>query len=85
MKTEVAVSFQKTLPIWWSFIWRATVYGTLVGAALGLVAGLVSVFSSIPVERAIHVATIGAAVGYVPASIFALKQALSKNLASLGE
>jgi ribose/xylose/arabinose/galactoside ABC-type transport system permease subunit len=72
------MTFEKILPIWWSFIWRATVAGVLIGFFLGLIGGFIAAATGHP-ELA---ATSGALFGYlgsIPASIWALKAALDKH------
>lgn len=35
------VTFERTITVWWSFIWRTAVFSMLLGAFLGLSGGIV--------------------------------------------
>jgi uncharacterized membrane protein YeaQ/YmgE (transglycosylase-associated protein family) len=63
-------------------MWRASLYGVAAGAVLGLVAGIYAQASGHPEQGAIYGAIAGY-LGTIPASMLAVKQALSKHLASL--
>ncbi len=73
------LSWNGVLSVWWSFMWRAVIYGMLVGALLGSIAGL---FAGTPERGAFFGAIVGY-IGTIPASMLALKQALTKHLAAL--
>jgi hypothetical protein len=68
-----------SLAVWWSFMWRAVIYGMLLGALLGGIAGF---FAGTPERGALFGAIVGY-IGTIPASMLALKQALTKHLAAL--
>jgi outer membrane lipoprotein SlyB len=70
------MSFEKILPIWWSFAWRGCVVGGLVGALLGAVSGGVAGLTG----HAEIASMVGALMGYlgsIPVSIWALREALN--------
>ncbi|MDR7134049.1 hypothetical protein J2X06_002928 [Lysobacter niastensis] len=76
------LSISETLPVWWSFVWRATIYGFVFGVLLGAIGGVFAAVRGVPEQAQMY----GAALGYlgtIPASMLALKQALSKHLVSL--
>jgi len=35
------ISWRDIIPVWWSFIWRAAIFGMLIGALFGFFAGIV--------------------------------------------
>jgi nitrate reductase gamma subunit len=72
----------KALSVWWSFFWRATIYGVLLGAALGFLAGMYAALSGVP-DKATVYGGIAGWVGAIPGSMLALKQAISKHLGAL--
>jgi hypothetical protein len=76
------VGWKQTMLVWWSFFWRALLYGMLAGAALGFFAGLFAAISGVP-DRATLYGAIAGYLGALPASMLALKQALGKNWAVL--
>ena len=76
------MSWKNTFPVWWSFVWRATVYGAALGSVLGAIAGAFAVLSGVPEKAGIY-GGIAGWVGTIPASMLALKQALNKHLAAL--
>ncbi|PKD38815.1 hypothetical protein CWO84_17315 [Methylomonas sp. Kb3] len=39
---ELDVTFSRTVQIFWSWAWRSTIYGLLVGAAIGFIASLIT-------------------------------------------
>lgn len=73
------IGWNKALAVWWSFIWRGVIYGVLSGAILGGIAGS---FANTPEQGAVYGGVAGW-IASIPASMFALKQAISKHLASL--
>lgn len=76
------LSWENFLPIWWSFIWRAVLYGFLGGLVAGFLAGIAAALMGQPEKGALW----GAAAGYVAgiaASLPALKNALQKHLTRL--
>lgn len=70
------IPWAAALSVWWSFFWRAVVYGFLLGAVLGGAAGLMA---GSPEQATSY----GGLAGYLatfPASMLAMKQALTKHL-----
>lgn len=76
------LSWKQTMPVWWSFVWRATIYGALLGTVLGFFAGTYAGLSGVP-DREVLYGAIAGWLGTIPASMLALKQALGKNLVML--
>ena len=76
------LSWKQTMPVWWSFVWRATIYGALLGTVLGFFAGTYAGLSGVP-DREVLYGVIAGSLGTIPASMLALKQALGKNLVML--
>lgn len=76
------LSWKNTFPVWWSFLWRATVYGAALGFVLGAIAGAYAGLSGVP-EKAGLYGGIAGWVGTIPASMLALKQAITKHFVSL--
>lgn len=73
------LKWNSAFAVWWSFMWRAMIYGMLLGALLGGIAGF---FAGTP-ERGALFGGIAGYIGTIPASMLALKQALTKHLAAL--
>ena len=75
---EVEVTWGNTLPVWWSFAWRATVFGAIGGGVLGFIAGIV-----LGVIGRLDLATVvGAIAGYaaaIPVSMWCMKHILNKS------
>lgn len=73
------MTYKETLPVWWSFTWRALIAsfaaGALVGAVIGFIAGLL--------QLGANVAAIGGGIGgllvVIPVGVWALRAALLKN------
>jgi hypothetical protein len=78
----MSISWKQAMPVWWSFFRRAVVYGLALGALLGFFIGLYAAFSGVPDRAALYGALAGW-IGAVPASMLALKQAISKHLTRL--
>jgi hypothetical protein len=78
------LSWNQSISIWWSFIWRATIYGVIGGAILGGIAGGLAVLTDSPASS-IQWGQIAGYIAYIPASMLAIKQALEKHVMSLGE
>jgi hypothetical protein len=76
------LSWGKALPIWWSIAWRGTIYGALGGFVLGFIGGFASALMHEP-EKARLYGMIGGYIAAFPASMLAVKQAVSKHLPSL--
>ena len=74
----VEPNWNRVIPVWWSFYWRATLLGGILGAVLGGVVGFV--FAS--VGRADLAAMAGAVSGYIlgiPVSMLCIKIILGKS------
>jgi len=72
------VSWSQSIPVWWSFFWRASLFGAIAGAVLGGVGGVIVALIGKP-ELA---ATIGGIAGYVaaiPVSMYCMKHILNKS------
>jgi len=77
----MSITWKQTLPVWWSAAWRGFLYGLAGGFILGFIGGVIAAVNDSSMST-----TYGAIGGYiasVPASMLALKQAISKHLASL--
>jgi hypothetical protein len=75
---EVDVTWGNSIPVWWSFFWRATVFSALSGVVLSIIAGIFVVI----IGRPDLGATAGAIAGYVaavPISMWCIKLILSKS------
>lgn len=73
------LGWNSALAVWWSFFWRAAIYGGLLGGVLGFFAGMIA---GTPEIGALVVTILGY-IAYIPTSMLALKQALNKHLAAL--
>lgn len=82
-EVPVNVTWQQSLPVWWSWFWRACLYGVIAGAVLGFVGGFIATYTD-PSQAGTY-GRIGGYVASVPATLLAFKHALSKHLASLAE
>ena len=76
------LNWGKALSVWWSFVWRGVIYGVLLGAALGFLAGMYAALSGVP-DKATMYGAVAGWIGGIPASMLALKQAISKHLTEL--
>ncbi len=76
------ITWKKLLPIWWSFAWRATIYGGIGGFILGFIGGFLAAAMGHPEKAALY-GMLSAYIISIPASMLALKQALSKHLLSI--
>ena len=81
-KSQTTIRWNKAVAVWWSLAWRASLYGLVGGLMLGAIGGGLAAIVGEPQKAGLY----GSIAGYVaaiPASMLALKQALSKHLASL--
>ncbi len=78
--TAFRFTWAKTFSVWWSFLWRISVYGLLIGLLLGL---FVSVFVGRPSEHPGYL-LVTILVGVVPIELAALRGAVSKQTFSIG-
>ncbi|HEX5304761.1 MAG TPA: hypothetical protein VFW82_01600 [Dyella sp.] len=76
------ISWGKALPVWWSIAWRGVIYGVLGGFILGFIGGFWAAIMHSP-ERAPLYGLIGGYIASIPASMLAVKQAISKHLPAL--
>ena len=75
---EVDVTWGNSIHVWWSFFWRATLFGALGGLVFGFIAGIVVAIMGRPDLGG----TAGAIAGYVaaiPVSMWCIKHILSKS------
>ncbi len=78
------IAWSKVLPIWWSFIWRSSVYGFIGGAVLGGVAGGI-LGATGHLDKARIAGMLAGYIAGIGLSTLALKQALQRHLTSLLE
>ena len=67
------------LPVWWSFLWRTAVYSVAVGFLIRIAAYLLGKSGAIDIQEAMTLATLVAAVCYIPLSLLAMQRALSRH------
>ena len=75
---EIEVTWANSIPVWWGFFWRATLFAALGGSVLDFVAGIVVVIIGRPELSTI----VGAIAGYavsIPVSMWCMKHILSKS------
>lgn len=75
-------TWSETLPIWWSFVWRAALYGLLIGFVFGAIGGFFAAVSG-STASAQGYGQIGGLLAGLPASLIAMKQALVKHAAAI--
>ena len=73
------LTWDLVLPIWWSFAWRAAIYGFLAGAVAGFFAGLAASGLGQAANGVAWAQGAGLVAGWV-ASVPALKHGLQKHL-----
>ena len=78
----MSLKWNRLLPVWWSFFWRATIYGGVGGAILGALFGIIAGITG-HLDKASFVGNIGGYIATVPASMLALRQTLNVHLGSL--
>jgi hypothetical protein len=82
----MTLDWNRLFPIWWSFFWRAAIYGLIGGFVLGAVFGAIAGATG-HLDKASLYGGVGGYIAGIPASMLALKQTLSLHLesfASLG-
>lgn len=75
---KIEPTWGNAIPVWWSFFWRATLFGALAGGALGFIGGVIVTIIGKPELGA----TVGGIAGYVaaiPVSMWCVKLILSKQ------
>ena len=75
---ELEITLERTLSVWWSFVWRAILVSFVAGAFLGFIGGAIVGAAGRPELGG----AVGAVIGWlasIPASIWALKSALNKR------
>lgn len=75
------ITWKQTLPVWWSVAWRGFLYGLVGGFILGFIGGVIAAMND--PSMATTYGRIGGYVAAIPASMLAIKQALSAHLDSL--
>lgn len=76
------VTWGDALPVWWSICWRGFIYGFLGGFALGFMGGVIAALIGAP-EKAVIFGMAGGYIAALPASLLAVKQAITRHLPSL--
>jgi hypothetical protein len=79
---DTIVDWNMALAVWWSVTWRAGVFGVLGGAILGFIGGFIAGASGHR-EYGVIAGMVGGYIATIPASMFAVKQALGKHLGAL--
>lgn len=75
-------SYRQTVPIWWSMFWRNTVFGSLAGGLVAIVAGLVVGSLGLSGNSQLLGQLTGLVAAFlvgVPVSLWAFRQALAKH------
>ncbi len=78
MNNRIEVTWQNTLIIWWSFLWRTILLGALVGAVLGFIGGVIVGVMGRPDWGG----PVGAVLGYlgsIPVSLYVFRKILQKR------
>ena len=76
---KVEVTYGNTLRVWWSFFWRASLFGTIFGSVLGFI-GAFTVGPFVEPETGRNIiAPILGSLGGILASIWVFKKILSKK------
>jgi Na+/proline symporter len=75
---EIRITWENILPVWWSFYWRATIFGLIAGAIVGALAGFVLGAMNKP-ELIPYAGGIAGFVVGLPISIICLKIAFEKD------
>jgi hypothetical protein len=76
------IEWNRVFPVWWSFFWRASIYGLVGGSVLGAILGAIAGATG-HLDMAKLYGSVGGYIASVPASILALKQTLNLHLGSL--
>ena len=75
---KVEVTWGATLKVWWSFVWRCTVFSVILGLIVGFIVGFVLGIIGKP-ELGGTVAVIFGFLAYIFVSIWVLKRILGKK------
>ena len=75
---EVDVTWRNSIPVWWSFFWRATLFGAIAGFLFGLIGGVAVAIMGRP-DLGDTVGLISGYVVGVPVSMWCIKQILGKS------
>ena len=71
--------FNQALPVWWSFVWRASLYGVAAGLLIRFAAFVFGKSGAIDMPGAMSLANIATAMSYLAISLVAMRQALSRH------
>ncbi|MDG1463440.1 MAG: hypothetical protein P8R04_07670 [Gammaproteobacteria bacterium] len=75
---KVEVTWSNSIKVWWSFFWRATLFGGIAGAlAGGIAGGILGAMGKL--ELIESAASIIGYVVWVPISMWCVKTVLSKD------
>jgi hypothetical protein len=80
--SEVELTLERILAIWWSFMWRTVLGSMVIGFMLGFIGGVIVGGMGHPQLGA----TVGALLGWlgsIPVSIWALRAALARKYGDL--
>lgn len=75
-------TWSETLPMWWSFFWRAALYGLFIGLVFGAIGGFFAAMSGSMTSAHVY-GQIGGLLAGIPASLLAMKQTLVKHGAAI--
>lgn len=76
------LGWPRAVAIWWSFFWRAMLYGLVLGALLGGMAGFYAALIGQPQQSA-QWGMLAGWVATLPSSLLAIKHAVGRHLAAL--
>jgi hypothetical protein len=76
------IKWNDAMAMWWSYLWRAVLYGAVGGFIFGAVAGAIAGATG-HLDQAAHSGRIAGGIAGLALSTLAMKQALEKHLARL--
>jgi outer membrane lipoprotein SlyB len=71
-------------PVWWSFVWRSFIYGSLGGFVFGALGGALAGVTG-HLEKARQMGAIFGYIAGLSLSTFAMKQTLEKHITHLAK
>ena len=77
--TELEVTWDRTLKVWWSLAWRAVLFGFLGGFVIGFVVGFLGGLVGAEKQVVMLLYKMAALIAFIPIGIWVVKVVLIKR------
>ncbi len=75
----VELTWGRTGKVWWSFVWRCTLFSAVAGGVLGGIGGVSVALMGGSTDDAMRAGSFLGQIGYIPASLYVMRGVLARR------